>query len=168
VACFKQLTNLAQKGSGLVTLYVTNATRYYPYQSLMSPRAIKRRSETETMIKKMQTMPPVHPGELLRETLDELGITAYALAKSIGKAPIQISRILAGKSSISAPMACLIGASLGTTAQYWVNLQAHYDLEIAKQISPSLEVTPLVVDGKRVDLKTVDSVAGQELSSHVG
>ena len=65
-------------------------------------------------------------------------------------------------------MACLIGASLGTTAQYWVNLQAHYDLEIAKQISPSLEVTPLVVDGKRVDLKTVDSVAGQELSSHVG
>ena len=129
---------------------------------------ITKQGEAETMIKKMQTMPPVHPGELLRETLDELGITAYALAKSIGKAPIQISRILAGKSSISAPMARLIGASLGTTAQYWVNLQAHYDLEIAKQISPCLKVTPLVIDGKRVDLKTVDSAAGQELTSHVG
>ena len=129
---------------------------------------ITRRDEAKTMTKKMQTMPPVHPGELLRETLDELGITAYALAKSIGKAPIQISRILAGKSSISAPMARLIGASLGTTAQYWVNLQAHYDLETANLISPSLKVTPLVVDGKRVDLKTVDSASGQELSSHVG
>lgn len=129
---------------------------------------ITKQGEAETMIKKMQTMPPVHPGELLRETLDELGVTAYALAKSIGKAPIQISRILTGKSSISAPMARLIGASLGTTAQYWVNLQAHYDLEIAKQISPCLKVTPLVIDGKRVDLKTVDSAAGQELSSHVG
>lgn len=104
-------------------------------------------------------MPPIHPGELLRETLDELGISAYALAKSIGKAPIQISRILAGKSSISAPMARLIGASLGTTAQYWVNLQAHYDLEIANQNSPRLTVTPLVIDGKRAALETIDSAS---------
>lgn len=121
---------------------------------------ITRRDEAETMTKKMQTMPPVHPGELLRETLDELGISAYALAKSIGKAPIQISRILAGKSSITAPMARLIGASLGTTAQYWLNLQGHYDLERANQISPGLKVTPLVNDGKRVELKTVDSASG--------
>ncbi len=111
------------------------------------------------MTKKTRTMPPIHPGELLRETLDELGISAYALAKSIGKAPIQISRILAGKSSISAPMARLIGASLGTTAQYWVNLQAHYDLEIANQNSPRLSVTPLVIDGKRAALGTVDSAS---------
>ena len=111
------------------------------------------------MAKENQTIPPVHPGELLKETLEELGISAYALAKTIGKAPIQISRILACKSSISAPMARLIGASLGTTAQYWVNLQAHYDLEIANQNSPRLTVTPLVIDGKRVDLKTVDYAA---------
>lgn len=95
-------------------------------------------------------MPPVHPGELLRETLEELGISAYALAKSIGKAPIQVSRILAGKSSISASMARLIGAALGTTAQYWVNLQAHYDLEVAERNSPPLAVKPLVIDGRKV------------------
>ena len=114
---------------------------------------ITRRDEAKTMTKKMQTMPPVHPGELLRETLDELGISAYALAKSIGKAPIQISRILAGKSSITAPMARLIGAALGTTAQYWVNLQAHYDLEVAKQEVPVLKVEPLVNDGERAKSK---------------
>jgi addiction module HigA family antidote len=72
------------------------------------------------------------------------------LAKSIGKAPIQVSRILAGKSSITAPMARLIAAALGTTAQYWVNLQAHYDLEVAKQAVPLLAVEPLVIDGERV------------------
>ena len=97
-----------------------------------------------------QILLPVHPGELLREILDELNISAYALARSIGKAPIQISRILAGKSAISAPMARLIGAALGTSAQYWVNLQAHYDLALATRNSPQLFVKPLVVGGKRV------------------
>ena len=96
-------------------------------------------------------MQPVHPGELLREILEELDLSAYALAKSIGKAPIQVSRILAGKSSITAPMARLFGAALGTSAQYWVNLQAHYDLEVAKQEVPLLNVEPLVIDGKKVD-----------------
>lgn len=105
-------------------------------------------------------MPPVHPGELLQETLEELGISAYALAKSIGKAPIQISRILACKSSISAPMARLIGAALGTTAQYWVNLQAHYDLEVANQNSPPVKVRPLVVDGKKVVPERLNSASG--------
>ena len=111
------------------------------------------------MPKNIQKMPPVHPGELLRETLEELGISAYALAKSIDKAPIQISRILTCKSSISAPMARLIGAALGTTAQYWVNLQAHYDLELANQSLPPLTVKPLVVGGKRVVTERPNSAA---------
>ena len=103
------------------------------------------------MRKESNKMQPIHPGELLREILEELDISAYALAKSIGKAPIQVSRILAGKSSITAPMARLVGAALGTTAQYWVNLQSHYDLEIAKQELPLLEVKPLVIGGERVN-----------------
>ena len=121
---------------------------------------IIKRERAKTMPKNIQKMPPVHPGELLRETLEELGISAYALAKSIGKAPIQISRILTCKSSISAPMARLIGAALGTTAQDWVNLQAHYDLELANQSLPPLTVKPLVVGGKRVVTKRLNSGAG--------
>jgi addiction module HigA family antidote len=111
------------------------------------------------MTKHEQTMSPIHPGELLQEILEELGISAYALAKSIGKAPIQISRILTCKSSISAPMARLIGASLGTTAQYWVNLQAHYDLELANQNSPPLTVKPLVISGKKVVAEALKSAS---------
>ena len=103
------------------------------------------------MRKESNKMQPIHPGELLREILEELDISAYALAKSIGKAPIQVSRILAGKSSITAPMARLIGAALGTTAQYWVNVQSHYNLEVAKQELPMLEVKPLVIGGERVN-----------------
>jgi len=110
------------------------------------------------MVKENQTMPPVHPGELLKESLEELDISAYALAKSTGKAPIQISRILSCKSSISASMARLIGAALGTTAQYWVNLQAHYDLEVANQNLPPLSVKPLVIGGKKVDTQTFSNI----------
>jgi addiction module HigA family antidote len=115
--------------------------------------AIKNFSDKEAanMSKEGLQIHPIHPGELLREILEELDISAYALAKSIGKAPIQVSRILAGKSSITAPMARLIAASLGTTAQFWVNLQAHYDLEVAKQAVPLLAVEPLVIDGEKVD-----------------
>jgi len=92
------------------------------------------------MVKENQTMPPVHP--------------------STGKAPIQISRILSCKSSISASMARLIGAALGTSAQYWVNLQAHYDLEVADLNSPPLTVKPLVIGGKRVTVETLKPASG--------
>ena len=54
-------------------------------------------------------------------------------------------------------MARLIGAALGTTAQYWVNLQAHYDLELANQSLPPLTVKPLVVGGKRVATEKLNS-----------
>lgn len=118
---------------------------------------ITKRGKAETMNTMTELLPPVHPGELLREILDELGISAYALAKSIGKAPIQVSRILSGRSAISATMARLIGAALGTTAQYWVNLQAHYDLEIAIRNSPPLDVIPLVKEGKRVRAEVISS-----------
>jgi len=50
----------------------------------------------------------VHPGELLQEILDELDISAYALAKSIGKAPIQVSRILSCTREDSQPCAVMI------------------------------------------------------------
>jgi addiction module HigA family antidote len=107
--------------------------------------------EADNMSNEDKQIHLVHPGELLREILEELDISAYALAKSIGKAPIQVSRILAGKSSITASMARIIAAALGTTAQYWLNLQAHYDLEVAKRAVPLLKVEPLVIDGEKVD-----------------
>ena len=92
---------------------------------------------------------PIHPGELLADILKEMEVSAYALAKSIAKAPIQVSRILAGQSSITADMARLIGEALGTSAEMWLNMQAMYDLEMSKIKTPEIHVTRLVNDENR-------------------
>jgi addiction module HigA family antidote len=91
-------------------------------------------------------MAPIHPGELLTEILDELNVSAYALAKAIGKAPIQVSRILAGKSSVTADMARLISGALGTSAEMWLNIQSLYDLELSKIRKPNMKVTRIFKD----------------------
>ncbi|HOI18004.1 MAG TPA: HigA family addiction module antitoxin [Geobacteraceae bacterium] len=74
--------------------------------------------------------PPVHPGEVLREEfLLPLGISQYRLAKEIHVPARRINEIVLEKRSISADTALRLGRYLGTTAQFWLNLQARYDLE---------------------------------------
>lgn len=92
-------------------------------------------------------MPPVHPGEvLLEDFLKPLGITRYRLAKSIGVPQRRIGEIVVGKRALTADTALRLARFFGTDAQSWVNLQAHYDLEIARQrLEGRLEkeVTPM-------------------------
>lgn len=81
---------------------------------------------------------PVHPGRILKEDwLDPLGITAYRLAKGIRVPLTRIAAILAGKRAISADTALRLARYLGTDAQSWVNLQAHYELETARRKTES-------------------------------
>ena len=81
----------------------------------------------------MAKFAPIHPGEILQtEFLDELGITAYALAKNAGIDKGNLSRIINGKSSISADTALRLATFFGTSADSWMNLQSRYDLEKAK------------------------------------
>lgn len=69
------------------------------------------------------------PGEILdEEFLQPLGISRYRLAKSIGVSETAISEIVNGKRRISTPMAWRLGKALGTTPDFWSNLQADYDL----------------------------------------
>ncbi len=76
---------------------------------------------------------PIHPGEILKtEFLDELGITPYALAKNTGIDKGNLSRIINGKSAISADTALRLARFFGTFPDSWMNLQSHYDLEMAK------------------------------------
>ena len=93
---------------------------------------------------------PIHPGEFLSDLLGDMGITAYALAKAIGKPQIQVSRILNGRSGISAHMARLIGGSFGLTPQMLLNWQSHYDLETDAVRAPRIEVKSIVADGVKV------------------
>ena len=79
---------------------------------------------------------PIHPGEvLLYEFLKELGITSYALAKSVGVPTNRITGIINGDRAISADTALRLARFFGNSAEFWMNLQMHYDLEIANRRS---------------------------------
>jgi addiction module HigA family antidote len=76
---------------------------------------------------------PVHPGVVLAEDfLKGLEISQYRLAKGIGVPPRRINEIVKGKRSITADTALRLGRFFSMEAQFWMNLQSHYDLEIAK------------------------------------
>jgi len=78
-------------------------------------------------------LPPVHPGEFLKEILDDLGISQAGFAHAIGLSPMRISHIVKGKRPVNAEMALLFGKAFGQTPQYWINLQAAYDLKTAEK-----------------------------------
>ncbi|MBN1930517.1 MAG: HigA family addiction module antidote protein [Desulfobacterales bacterium] len=71
---------------------------------------------------------PVHPGKVLKEGLDELGLTQSALAKHIGVLPKTINEICRGKRGISAEMAIKFSRALGGAPQFWLNLQNNWQL----------------------------------------
>jgi antitoxin HigA-1 len=76
--------------------------------------------------------PPIHPGEiLLKEFLEPMGLTQYRLAKDIGVAPRRINEIVHGRRSITADTALRFGRFFSMEAQFWLNLQIHYDMEVA-------------------------------------
>ncbi len=75
----------------------------------------------------------IHPGEVLREDfLVPMNLTAYRLSKSIDVPQTRIAQILKGERSITADTAHRLARFFGTSAQLWLNLQNHYDLEKAE------------------------------------
>ncbi|MDE2664380.1 MAG: HigA family addiction module antitoxin [Gemmatimonadota bacterium] len=90
-------------------------------------------------------MRPVHPGEVLREELDELGLSANALSKALGVPVNRVTMILNGQRGVSADTALRLATYFGTTPQLWLNLQKTWELrrteieagrEIAKEVTP--------------------------------
>jgi addiction module HigA family antidote len=73
----------------------------------------------------------VHPGAILKDELDGLGITPTEFARQIQVPPNRVSQIIAGKRSISGDTALRFGHWFGTEPQFWLNLQAQFDLAIA-------------------------------------
>lgn len=74
------------------------------------------------------------PGEVLKEDfLDAMGLSAYELAKCIGVDPMRISRIIKGTRKITADTAIRLSKYFGTSAEFWINLQSLYDLDVAKE-----------------------------------
>ncbi len=69
---------------------------------------------------------PIHPGEILADELEEIGISAPALARTLAVPPNRISQIIAGKRAISADTALRLARYFGTSPDLWMNLQKNY------------------------------------------
>jgi len=78
-------------------------------------------------------LPAIHPGEFLREALDELGLTQAEFARAIGVSPMRISHVVKGTRPVTAELALLFGRAFGQSPQYWLSLQATYDLKAAER-----------------------------------
>ena len=83
---------------------------------------------------KLEKLPPVHPGEILLEDfMKPLGLSQYRVAKDIGVSPVRIGQIVHGKRGVTVDTAMRLGRYFGTSAEVWLRLQAHYDLEVARE-----------------------------------
>jgi antitoxin HigA-1 len=78
-------------------------------------------------------LPAIHPGEFLRELLEEYGVSQAQLARVLGVAPMRVSHIVNGTRPVTAQLALLFGRAFSQTPQYWLNLQAACDLKMAER-----------------------------------
>ena len=75
-------------------------------------------------------LPPIHPGEILeKEFLEPLGLSQNEIARRIGVPPRRINEIVHGKRAITADTAIRLGKLFGMSAQFWLNLQTHFELD---------------------------------------
>jgi addiction module HigA family antidote len=77
--------------------------------------------------------PAIHPGEILADELAELGLTPTALSRQINVPANRVTQIIHGRRGISGDTALRLGHWFKTSAQFWLNLQAAYDIRIAEQ-----------------------------------
>jgi len=81
-----------------------------------------------------ERIPPAHPGRILREEfLEPMTLSVYALAKAIKVTRSRLNDIVLGRRAISADTALRLARYFGTSPEFWVDLQARYDLDVAKQ-----------------------------------
>ena len=78
-------------------------------------------------------LPPVHPGEFLKEILDDLKISQAEFSRRVGVSSMRISHVVKGQRPVTAELALLFGKAFGQSPQYWTNLQTSYDLKVAEK-----------------------------------
>lgn len=93
-------------------------------------------------------IPPIHPGEVLMEDfIKGFEITQNRLAVAIGVPPRRINEIVHGKRGVTADTALRLAKYFGTSAEFWVNLQSYYELDLAEDVAGAqiASITPLKV-----------------------
>jgi antitoxin HigA-1 len=95
---------------------------------------------------------PIHPGEILGDELEETGLSAKKLADLIKVPPNRLYQVLAGKRNITADTALRLSKYFGTSADFWMNLQATYELDVARQeIGKTIQRIPTRTDASLED-----------------
>ncbi|MGD0500211.1 MAG: HigA family addiction module antitoxin [Bryobacteraceae bacterium] len=85
-------------------------------------------------------LPPIHPGDLLRDELAEIGVSLNELSRALRVPMNRVSAIVNGKRGITVDTAMRLGRYFGTSPQFWLNLQNAYDLEVSgREIGPRIE-----------------------------
>ena len=79
-------------------------------------------------------LPAIHPGEFLKEMLEHLGTSQAEFARAIGVSSMRVSHVVNGTRPVTAELALLFGRAFGQSPQYWLNLQAGYDLKTAERV----------------------------------
>jgi len=104
-----------------------------------------RRKPIRKPLEIVATLPPLHPGEVLREEfLDPMGLSAYVVAKACGVPRTRVERIAREEMGISADTALRLGRFFGIEPEFWINLQTRYDLATTgKAIGRALERIPV-------------------------
>jgi antitoxin HigA-1 len=88
------------------------------------------------------TRPAIHPGEILADELQELGMSAAELARTLHVPTNRITQILNGQRAITADTALRLGQWFGTGPELWLNLQKAYELRLAQQqVGPEIQQT---------------------------
>ena len=76
--------------------------------------------------------PAIHPGEILADELEELGVTPTELSRQIGVPPNRVTQIIRGQRGISGDTALRLGHWFRTSAQFWLNLQSAFEVRVAR------------------------------------
>jgi addiction module HigA family antidote len=88
----------------------------------------------------LQMKAPPHPGEMVGDTLDELGVTITQAAKVLGVTRQQLHNLISGRSGVSTEMAVRLEKALGSTADAWLRMQMNYDLAKIRERAGSIKV----------------------------
>ena len=91
----------------------------------------------------MEMKNPVHPGELVKACLDDLGLSVAEAAKGLGITRQQLHNVIAGRSSVTPEMAIRFEKAFGSTADTWLRMQMNYDLAQTRKRTANITVERL-------------------------
>lgn len=92
----------------------------------------------------MKMKNPAHPGALVKECIDDLGLSVAEAAKGIGITRQQLHNVVAGRSNVTPEMAIRFEKAFGSTADTWLRMQMNYDLAQTRKRVPGLSVKRLM------------------------